>query len=124
LLTGAAFGCLAVVAANPPGYDEWLRALGLLVADRRRALKLTQPAAAALCGFDFKFYQDVEYGARPLTTRTLYLLATGLRSSVSALIPPGPGEADFAPIEGVAEAAAATVRTGSNRRRSSRTSGK
>lgn len=105
------------MATDPTGYGEWLRALGALVSSRRRALGLTQPAAAALCGLDFKFYQDVEYGARPVTTRTLYVLALGLRVPVSALIPDGPTEADLPADTGLLEAATITFPTGSSRRR-------
>lgn len=75
-------------------YNEWLKQLGRFVASRRNALEHTQAEAASRCGLDLKFYQDVEYGRRPVTTRTLFAVARGLNTSVKNLIPdwPAPSE--------------------------------
>ena len=37
-------------------------------------------------GFDMKYYQDIEYGRRPITTRTLYQLCNGIDIQVHDLI--------------------------------------
>jgi transcriptional regulator with XRE-family HTH domain len=57
----------------------------------------TQVEAAAACGLDIKFYQDVEYGRRPVTTRTLFVVAAGLDTTLGTLSrgaeEPSPGSA-------------------------------
>ena len=53
----------------------------------RRACDLTQAEAAVACEVDLKFYQDVEYGRRAVTTRTLFAIALGLGTSVAMIVP-------------------------------------
>jgi transcriptional regulator with XRE-family HTH domain len=55
-------------------FEAWLKSFGRCVATRRRKLGLTQKEAAAKIGMNKKFYCDIEYGRRPITTRTLFLL--------------------------------------------------
>tara|TARA_Y100000593_G_C4280098_1_gene322315 strand:- start:770 stop:1018 length:249 start_codon:yes stop_codon:yes gene_type:complete len=55
-------------------YEAWLKSFGRCVATRRRKLGLTQKEAAQLAGMNKTFYCDIEYGRRPITTRTLFQL--------------------------------------------------
>lgn len=74
-------------------YRAWLRALGASVAEWRGSIGMTQAQAAEACGYDIKFYQDIEYGRRPISTRTLFAVARGLGARVSDIIPHGAAEA-------------------------------
>ena len=67
-------------------YDAWLKRLGSTIAQIRKGRKLTQAQMAKATGFDMKYYQDVEYGRRPITTRTLFQLCAGIHISVQDLI--------------------------------------
>ena len=67
-------------------YEAWLKRLGRTIADIRKGRKLTQAQMAKTTGFDMKYYQDVEYGRRPITTRTLFQICAGIRISVQDLI--------------------------------------
>lgn len=67
-------------------YDAWLKRLGRTVAGIRKSRKLTQAEMAKSTKFDMKYYQDIEYGRRPLTTRTLYQLCAGMGVTLQDLI--------------------------------------
>jgi DNA-binding XRE family transcriptional regulator len=68
-------------------YVDWLKRLGRRIAARRKTLGWTQAQAAEQLAVDFKFYQDLEYGRRPCTTRTLFSVAKGMGTTVHALVP-------------------------------------
>ena len=59
-------------------YELWLKQFGKIVSASRKRQNLTQRQAALKVGFSLKFYQDVEYGRRPITTRTLFQLVERL----------------------------------------------
>lgn len=67
-------------------YDLWLKKLGKTLAGIRKGRKLTQAKMAEKTGFDMKYYQDLEYGRRPITTRTLFQLCDGINITVQDLI--------------------------------------
>ena len=67
-------------------YDAWLKRLGKTVAALRKEQGLTQCKMAIKTGFDMKYYQDIEYGRRPITTRTLHQLCKGIGISMAALV--------------------------------------
>jgi DNA-binding Xre family transcriptional regulator len=67
-------------------YNIWLKKLGRKLADIRKNRKLTQAKMAEKTGFDMKYYQDLEYGRRPITTRTLFQLCDGINISIQDLI--------------------------------------
>jgi len=68
-------------------YNSWLKAVGRCIAARRKELSWTQAVAAKECEMDFKFYQDLEYGRRPCSTRTLFNVAIGLKTHIYYLFP-------------------------------------
>jgi len=68
-------------------YDAWLRALGKRLAAHRKRLGVTQAKAADTCGIDVKFYQDLEYGRRPCSTRTLFGVTTALGLGIEEAVP-------------------------------------
>ncbi len=68
-------------------YGAWLRALGKRLAAHRKQLGITQVKAAETCGIDVKFYQDLEYGRRPCSTRTLFGVARALNLGVDEAVP-------------------------------------
>lgn len=67
-------------------YDTWLKRLGRTIAGIRKDRGLTQSEMARVTKFDMKYYQDVEYGRRPVTTRTLFQLCEGMGISLQNLI--------------------------------------
>ena len=67
-------------------YNSWLKRLGKTVAALRKQAKFTQSQMAERTGFDMKYYQDIEYGRRPITTRTLYQLCSGIGIEVHDLV--------------------------------------
>ena len=67
-------------------YNLWLKKLGRTLAGIRKGRKLTQAKMAEKTGFDMKYYQDLEYGRRPITTRTLFQLCDGINITVQDLI--------------------------------------
>jgi len=67
-------------------YNAWLKRLGKTIAAIRKENKLTQSQMAERTGFDMKYYQDIEYGRRPITTRTLYQLCDGIGIEMHDLI--------------------------------------
>lgn len=69
-------------------YEQWLAEMGRNLQRHRLFRGLTQAASAELCGLDLKYYQDVEYGRRPVTTRTLYRIAESMGIDVAELVPP------------------------------------
>lgn len=79
-------------------YDAWLRALGKRLAAHRKRLGVTQAKAADTCGIDVKFYQDLEYGRRPCSTRTLFGVTTALGLGIEEAVP-SKGECDNALTE-------------------------
>ena len=60
------------------GYKKWLKEVGAVVRSARKLRGQTQKEAAIQAGFKISFYRDIEYGRRPITTRTLYQLANRL----------------------------------------------
>ena len=68
-------------------YDAWLRALGKRLAAHRKRLGVTQAKAADTCGIDVKFYQDLEYGRRPCSTRTLFGVTTAMNLGIDEAVP-------------------------------------
>lgn len=67
-------------------YNTWLKRLGRTIAGIRKDRGLTQSEMAIVTKFDMKYYQDVEYGRRPVTTRTLFQLCEGIGVSLQNLI--------------------------------------
>lgn len=79
-------------------YNAWLKRVGKTLANIRKSKPnprsggmptggpnpghMTQSQAADLTGFDLKYYQDIEYGRRPITTRTLFQLCSGLKMEI------------------------------------------
>ena len=59
-------------------YEHWLMCIGKVVASYRRQLGITQREAAKKAGLNVKFYQDIEYGRRPMSTRTMFQLCDGM----------------------------------------------
>lgn len=57
-------------------YKNWLRGFGRCLSAHRMKLGLSQREAAKQIGFHLKFYRDIEYGRRPITTRTLHQVCT------------------------------------------------
>ena len=53
-------------------YKKWLKDFGRCLSAHRNKLGLSQRQAAKQVGFHYKFYADIEYGRRPITTRTLF----------------------------------------------------
>ncbi|MBI5610337.1 MAG: helix-turn-helix domain-containing protein [Deltaproteobacteria bacterium] len=76
-----------------PGYRRWLLELGQGIARLRAQRGWTQASAAAHCGLEIKQYQDMEYGRRPVSTRTLYAMAHAFGVPMGALLEPDQGEA-------------------------------
>ena len=74
------------ITSEQQEYDAWLLLLGKTVAEIRKSRKLTQSQMAQKTDFDMKYYQDIEYGRRPLTTRTLFKLCSGMGVTVQDLI--------------------------------------
>ena len=68
-------------------YDAWLRALGKRLAAHRKRMGITQAKAADTCGIDVKFYQDLEYGRRPCSTRTLFGVTSSLGIGIDESVP-------------------------------------
>jgi transcriptional regulator with XRE-family HTH domain len=68
-------------------YDAWLRALGKRLAAHRKRMGITQAKAADTCGIDVKFYQDLEYGRRPCSTRTLFGVTSSLGIGIDEAVP-------------------------------------
>ena len=59
-------------------YSDWLKNFGFVVSKYRRKLGLTQREASARCEMNIKQFRDIEYGRRPITTRTMIRLCSGL----------------------------------------------
>ena len=57
-------------------YKEWLKNFGRCLSEYRKKHGLTQKEAAMCAGMNKRFYSDIEYGLRPITTRTLIQLCT------------------------------------------------
>jgi transcriptional regulator with XRE-family HTH domain len=79
-------------------YDAWLRALGKRLAAHRKRMGITQAKAADTCGIDVKFYQDLEYGRRPCSTRTLFGVTSSLGIGIDEAVPTK-GECEAALVE-------------------------
>ena len=56
-------------------YKKWLKSFGRLLSEYRKRKGLTQKEAALLASMNKRFYADIEYGLRPITTRTLFILS-------------------------------------------------
>ena len=67
-------------------YDAWLKRLGKTIAEMRKELGLTQNKMAIKVGVDMKYYQDVEYGRRAVTTRTLHQFCKGFEVEIHELL--------------------------------------
>ena len=59
-------------------YEQWLTSVGVAIATARRQRGWTQREAANKCGLNKKFYSEIEYGKRAISTRTLYKIVEGL----------------------------------------------
>ncbi|TVR04002.1 MAG: XRE family transcriptional regulator [Deltaproteobacteria bacterium] len=68
-------------------YEHWLVELGRNLQGHRQQREWTQASAAECCGLDLKYYQDVEYGRRPVTTRTLFRIADAMGIDIAELVP-------------------------------------
>ena len=53
-------------------YNKWLKAFGRSLLELRRSTGMTQSDTALKIKYSLRFYQDVENGRRPITTRTMF----------------------------------------------------
>jgi len=60
-------------------YDQWLKDFGRCLSDYRRRLGYTQKQTAKIAGLNMRLYSDIEYGCRPITTRTLFKICKRLK---------------------------------------------
>jgi transcriptional regulator with XRE-family HTH domain len=70
----------------PQDPDRVVRSLGARVAERRRALGMTQEELAERLAVSVKYLQRVEGGKENLTLRSLVTLANGLQLDIAELI--------------------------------------
>jgi transcriptional regulator with XRE-family HTH domain len=90
------------------GFDNWLLDLGAHLSAERARRGWTQARAAEACGIDLKQYQDVEYGRRALSTRSLYRMACAFGLSVVDLLAaPDPTPAETARADSTSDGLAA-----------------
>lgn len=75
--------------ARMPAVGPVLREVGRRVRLAREAAGLTQEAAAAAAGIDYKRWQRIEQGAVNPTVRTLVRVAAALGTNLWALLAPG-----------------------------------
>lgn len=68
-------------------FSNWIKQLGRICRTLRLAQGHTQNTQAGLCGLDMTYYQDVEGGRRPVSTRTIYKLAQGFNVEMTVLFP-------------------------------------
>jgi transcriptional regulator with XRE-family HTH domain len=66
--------------------DEFLKALGLAIQDRRLLLNLSQERLAERAGLHRTYISDVERAYRNVSIRTLFRLAQALAISPSQLV--------------------------------------
>ncbi|MAK37417.1 MAG: transcriptional regulator [Flavobacteriaceae bacterium] len=59
-------------------YEYWLKNLGFAIATARKQRGWSQREASKRCGLHVKFYRDIEYGRRNISTRTLFRIVEGL----------------------------------------------
>jgi transcriptional regulator with XRE-family HTH domain len=69
-----------------PEYAVWLKRLGKKCKELRTGEGLTQSKMAKKIGIDMKFYQDIEGGRRPVSTKTLYVISIGMDVSMERLV--------------------------------------
>jgi transcriptional regulator with XRE-family HTH domain len=69
-----------------PEYAGWLKQLGRKCKKLRLGEGLTQSKMAKKIGIDMKFYQDIEGGRRPVSTKTLYSISIGMDVSMEDLV--------------------------------------
>jgi transcriptional regulator with XRE-family HTH domain len=67
-------------------YNGWLKQLGKKCKELRLEEGITQSKMAKKIGIDMKFYQDIEGGRRPVSTKTLYAIAVGMGVSMDKLV--------------------------------------
>lgn len=67
-------------------YNAWLKRIGKAMARIRAKQGLTQSKMAEKTGFDMKYYQDMEYGRRPITTRTLFQYCNAIGIGIHELL--------------------------------------
>ena len=67
-------------------YNAWLKKLGKKCKELRLGQGLTQSKMARRIGIDMKFYQDIEGGRRPVSTKTLYSISIGMDISLEDLV--------------------------------------
>ena len=67
-------------------YVAWLKQLGRKCKELRLGEGLTQSKMAKKIGIDMKFYQDIEGGRRPVSTKTLYSISIGMDVSMEDLV--------------------------------------
>ena len=59
-------------------YETWLKQFGKCLSQYRRKHGLTQKEVAKRCSLNKRFYTDIEYGQRPITTRTMFIICSRL----------------------------------------------
>jgi DNA-binding XRE family transcriptional regulator len=69
-----------------PEYNRWLKQLGKKCNELRLGEWITQSKMAKKIGIDMKFYQDIEGGRRPVSTKTLYSISIGTDVSMERLV--------------------------------------
>lgn len=69
-----------------PEYSQWLKKLGKKCKAIRQELGLTQSKMSRKIGIDMKFYQDIEGGRRPVSTKTLFTIAQGMETTMQDLV--------------------------------------
>tara|TARA_R110000803_G_scaffold33975_6_gene74335 strand:+ start:1605 stop:1829 length:225 start_codon:yes stop_codon:yes gene_type:complete len=67
-------------------YEEWLIRLGDVLKMIRKKKKLTQTQTADLAEINYSFYRSVEYGKRPVSSRTLWKICEALDTSMRDVV--------------------------------------
>ena len=63
-----------------------LKRFGKRVQELRQSKGLTQEEAARLSGFDYKYYQRIEYGEKNLSLTSLSKLAKAFKIEIAELV--------------------------------------
>ena len=63
-------------------YNKWLKDFGRCLSEYRKKKGLTQREAAQLADLNKRFYTDIEYGCRPVTTRTMFIICSRLEMPI------------------------------------------
>ena len=67
-----------------------LKLVGRRVKELRQERGLTQEEAARLSGFDYKYFQRIEYGEKNLSLTSLGKLAKALKVTIAEIVSIGP----------------------------------